>query len=76
MWIQQYAFIEGKLVWRDAKTTGLPPNKILIQSPYDIEARNRTKRNINWTGQNSSTKHCTCCRNEFEPFGSLVAGNS
>ncbi|MDJ0676316.1 MAG: hypothetical protein QNJ36_13170 [Calothrix sp. MO_167.B42] len=28
----------------------MPANKSLIQSPYDIEARNRTKRDTNWTG--------------------------
>ena len=34
--------------WQTAKQ--LPPNKLLIQSPYDIQARNRTKRTTNWTG--------------------------
>jgi len=64
VWIQQYAFLEGKLVWRDPKTTGLAPNKISIESPYDPEARNRTKRNINWTGY---TVHLTETCEENSP---------
>jgi transposase len=48
IWIQQY-YIEGdQIQWRD--TENLPPHKLLIVSPDDIEARNRTKRDINWTG--------------------------
>lgn len=50
VWVQQYAFVEGKLVWREPTTTGLPPNKLSIASPYDPEDRNRTKRDTNWTG--------------------------
>lgn len=48
VWIQQYWIQEGQVKWRTAKN--LPPNKLLIQSPYDIQARNRTKRSTNWTG--------------------------
>lgn len=50
VWIQQYTIIDGLVVWRESTKTGLPANKSLIQSPYDIEARNRTKRDTNWTG--------------------------
>ncbi|NET54711.1 MAG: IS1182 family transposase [Symploca sp. SIO2E6] len=50
VWIQQYTFIDDNLVWRTPKDTGLPPNAICIESPYDIEARNSSKRGINWTG--------------------------
>jgi len=48
IWVQQY-YVEGECVraWRDEE---LPPNGILICSPYDPEARNRTKRQLNWTG--------------------------
>jgi transposase len=56
VWLQQYTFVNETLEWREPQKTGLPPNKILIQSPYDIEARNRTKRDINWTGY---TAHLT-----------------
>lgn len=48
VWRQQY-YIEGDQVqWRDDKN--LPPFKVLIVSPDDIEARNRTKRETNWSG--------------------------
>ncbi|MBC6478258.1 MAG: transposase [Hormoscilla sp. GM7CHS1pb] len=50
VWVQQYVFVKGKLLWRDRKTTGMAPNKQLIESPYDPEARNATKRDTNWTG--------------------------
>lgn len=45
MWILFHVIkIEG-----EKKDVGLPPNSICIESPYDIEARNSTKRDINWT---------------------------
>jgi transposase len=50
VWIQQY-YREGDTVHiRTQKKFGLPPNRLMIQSPYDPEARNRTKRDTNWTG--------------------------
>lgn len=48
VWIQQYGWSGGKVYWREADN--LPPHKQLITSPYDTEARNRTKRDTNWTG--------------------------
>jgi transposase len=54
IWIQQYYVEKGQLKWREQ--ANLPPNSLLIQSPYDIEARNRTKRSLNWTGY---TAHLT-----------------
>lgn len=48
VWVQQYCIQESQIRWRTQKE--LPPNKLLIQSPYDIQARNRTKRSLNWTG--------------------------
>jgi len=48
IWIQQYYQEEGAIKWRDQKS--LPPFKQLIISPDDIEARNRTKRETNWSG--------------------------
>ncbi len=48
VWRQQY-YLEGDQVhWRADKN--LPPFKLLIVSPDDIEARNRTKRETNWSG--------------------------
>ena len=52
VWIQQYTFIQDELTWRNSDKIGLPPNSICIESPYDIDARNGTKRNTNWTGYN------------------------
>lgn len=48
VWLQQYYVENGQLKWRDKDN--LPPQHLLIQSPYDPEARNRTKRQLNWTG--------------------------
>lgn len=48
VWVQQYTLQEGMIVWRSPRD--LPPHKALIVSPYDVEARNRTKRSLNWTG--------------------------
>jgi transposase len=50
VWIQQYYQEEETLYLRTRKQYGLPASKDLIQSPYDPEARNRTKRSTNWTG--------------------------
>lgn len=50
VWLQQYTFDESGLVWRSPDNGGLPPNSNRIESPYDIDARNSTKRDINWTG--------------------------
>jgi transposase len=48
VWKQQYIFEQGTLRWRSKDE--LPAYSELIQSPYDPEARNRTKRTTNWTG--------------------------
>ena len=48
VWIQQYYLQEERVYWRTAKDS--PPSSLTIQSPYDTEARNRTKRALNWTG--------------------------
>jgi transposase len=48
VWIQQYFYEDELLKWREA--SDLPPFSQVIQSPYDLEVRNRTKRQTNWTG--------------------------
>jgi transposase len=48
VWVQQYYTEDSVVKWRSDKC--LPPHKLLITSPYDVEARNRTKRNYNWNG--------------------------
>ena len=50
VWIQQFYLAKEQLFIRTKAQYGLPPAKKLIQSPYDPEARNRTKRSNNWTG--------------------------
>jgi hypothetical protein len=35
--------------WRDQQT-GLPPGKLLILNPYDLDARPGVKRGRNWRG--------------------------
>jgi transposase len=62
IWIQQYYVENGQLKWREQDN--LPPNSLLIQSPYDIEVRNRTKRSLNWTGY---TAHLTETCDEDSP---------
>jgi transposase len=48
VWVQQYYLEAGVVQWRTPDH--LPPHKQLICSPYDPQARNRTKRDVNWTG--------------------------
>lgn len=53
VWIQQYGWSGGKVYWREADD--LPPHKQLITSPYDTEARNRTKRDTKKDGLYSTS---------------------
>lgn len=48
IWIQQYQWVEGKCEPRRAGN--FPPGQLMINSPYDIEARYSVKRNTTWTG--------------------------
>lgn len=48
VWIQQYYVVDGQLKGRDPKN--LPPYKLLIVSPDDLDARQRTKRETHWAG--------------------------
>jgi transposase len=48
VWRQQYYVEADQVQWREDQD--LPPFKLLIVSPDDIEARNRTKRETNWSG--------------------------
>jgi transposase len=48
VWVQQYYIEAGQLFYR--QTEQLPPQGQLIASPYDVEVRNRKKRNTLWTG--------------------------
>jgi transposase len=48
IWVQQYTFKDGQVCWRTDKE--LPPNALLIVSPYDRDARFSHKRETYWTG--------------------------
>jgi transposase len=47
IWLQQY-YGPHDVRWRSE--ADLPPHALLITSPYDVEARFATKRDIHWTG--------------------------
>ncbi len=48
LWIEQYEQVAGKIAWRQAGN--LAPAALMINSPYDAEARFSRKRNTSWTG--------------------------
>jgi transposase len=48
IWIQQFSAPAGPARWRTSED--LPPAALLIQSPYDVEARYGIKRTTTWTG--------------------------
>ncbi len=48
MWMQQYWLDDSRVRWRDVKD--LPPNSLLLASPYDPDARLGSKRELRWTG--------------------------
>jgi transposase len=48
VWLQQFMIQDEQLKWRPADD--LPPASLLINSPYDSEARFSKKRKTEWTG--------------------------
>ena len=48
VWLQQYYAPTPEIELRNEKDG--PPSAVRIRSPYEIEARNSTKRSTNWTG--------------------------
>lgn len=48
VWLQQFMIQDEQLKWRSADD--LPPASLLINSPYDVEARFSKKRKTEWTG--------------------------
>ncbi|HMB06440.1 MAG TPA: transposase, partial [Isosphaeraceae bacterium] len=50
VWAEQYTGEPGQLRWREVKD--MPSPAELISSPYDIEARYSTKRDVEWVGYN------------------------
>ena len=51
VWLQQYDAPAPEVHWRAAED--LPPHAWLICSPYDVDARDATKRETHWTGYTS-----------------------
>jgi len=51
VWVQQFHTDNfGQLHIRTSKNFKFPPNRLLITSPYDPEARFRVKRGMKWNG--------------------------
>lgn len=48
VWLQQYYAPTDNIQLRNEKDG--PPSAVRIRSPYDLDARNSTKRTTNWTG--------------------------
>ena len=48
VWVQQYYAPDGPVRWRNEEDR--PPSALQIHSPYDVEARFSTKREILWAG--------------------------
>jgi transposase len=48
VWTEQYLEVNGTLSWREVKD--MPSPAELIASPYDLEARYSTKRDVEWVG--------------------------
>ena len=47
-WLQTFYFDQGEVKLRDRKN--IPPNRALLVSPYDPDARMAVKRDTRWTG--------------------------
>jgi transposase len=48
VWAEQYIEVNGRLSWREVKD--IPSPAELTASPYDLEARYSTKREVEWVG--------------------------
>jgi transposase len=49
VWVQQFAVDGGRVLWRtDAE--GVPPARLFISSPHDVEARYGKKSTTTWVG--------------------------
>jgi transposase len=48
VWVQNYAWIEGKICWRSSED--IPPAARSIGSPYDVDAHDNKKRSTTWVG--------------------------
>ncbi|MGH3124223.1 MAG: transposase, partial [Streptosporangiaceae bacterium] len=50
IWIQQYYRDGEKVIRREAGTHGLPPGRLALVSPYDLDARYPEKHGMGWLG--------------------------
>ena len=46
IWVQQFFFSQGVVQWRESNNH--PPGKLMIYSPYDMDARLAKKRETEW----------------------------
>jgi transposase len=49
VWVQQFAVDAGRVRWR-TEADGVPPARLFISSPYDVEARLGKKDTTTWIG--------------------------
>ncbi len=49
VWLQQFAVDAGRVWWR-TESDGVPPARLFISSPYDVEARLGKKNTTTWIG--------------------------
>ena len=49
VWVQQFAVDAGRVRWR-TEAEGVPPARLFISSPYDVEARYGKKDTTTWIG--------------------------
>jgi transposase len=49
VWTQQYYIEDGVVHWRTEKE-GIPPARLVVSSPYDLDARLGRKRKTQWVG--------------------------
>ena len=75
IWVQQY-YRTGehaeKVIWREPGKEGIPPGRLKLVSPYDLDARYCEKRGKGWEGYKVHISE-TCC--EPEPGGTRESPN-
>ena len=49
VWVQQFTVEAGRVIWR-TEEEGVPPARLFISSPHDVEARYGKKNKTTWVG--------------------------
>jgi transposase len=80
IWVQQYyRVIDGhreKVIRREATEQGLPPGRLTLVSPYDLDARYSEKRGKGWTGYKAHfTETCATPADDDPETGRPAAPN-